>query len=173
EDVGSCAEFRLRFPVLYVAGKLDLLTRPAVAIVGSRKASPEAQQRTRRMAKALVEHGVVVMSGLAEGIDKAAHSAALECGGDTIAVIGTPLDKAYPAAHGALQEQVYREHLLVSPFPSGTRTYPSHFPERNKVMARLSAATVIIEATDTSGTLHQAAECERAGHPLFIARSVV
>lgn len=173
EDVGFKPDFALRFPVLYVAGNLDLLTRPAVAIVGSRKASPQAKQRARQLVRVLAARGVVVMSGLAEGVDKAAHEAALEFGGDTIAVIGTPLERVYPAAHAVMQERVYREHLLVSPFAQGTRTFPSHFPERNKVMARLADATVIIEATDTSGTLHQAAECEKAGQPLFIARSVV
>jgi DNA processing protein len=173
EDVGLDPVFGLKFPILYGAGKINLLTQPAVAIVGSRGASEGALQRVRRLVRVLCKSGVVVMSGLAEGVDRAAHQAALEEGGSTIAVIGTPIDKAYPAAHARLQEAIYRDHLLISPFPVGTRTFPSHFPARNQVMARISRATVIIEASDTSGTLHQAAECERAGQPLFIARSVV
>lgn len=171
--LGLPADFVLKYPQLFAAGDVSLLKRPAVAIVGSRKASPEGLKRARQLARALVEAGVVVMSGLADGIDQAAHRAALELRGSTIAVIGTPLDKAYPAAHAELQERIYREQLLLSPFAVGTRTYPSHFTQRNQVMARLAAATVIIEASDTSGTLHQAAECERSGRPLLIARSVV
>ena len=88
-------------------------------------------------------------------------------------VIGTPLTKAHPAENASLQERIYREHLLVSQFRPGERTFPGHFPERNKLMAALSDATVIIEASDTSGTLHQAAECVRLGRWLFVARAVM
>jgi DNA processing protein len=115
------------------------------------------------------------MSGLAAGVDTEAHSATIQCGGRTVAVIGTPLDVAYPAANARLQEKIYREHLLVSPFPIGSRVFRSNFPERNKVMAALSDATVIMEASDTSGSLHQAAECrpDRLDRWLFISQSVV
>jgi DNA processing protein len=114
-----------------------------------------------------------VVSGLAEGIDYAAHTTAIEHGGRTIAVIGTPLDKVYPEKHAKLQELIYREHLLVSPFDWGDRFVPSNFPERNRIMARMAKATVIIEASDTSGSLHQAAESVLVGHPVFIAKAVV
>jgi DNA processing protein len=97
---------------------------------------------------------------------------AIEAGGRVVAVIGTPLDKAYPAENAELQKAIYRDHLLVSPFPSGEQVFPSNFPKRNRVMAALSDATVIVEASDTSGTLHQAAECQRLGRWLFIMRSV-
>jgi DNA processing protein len=172
-DVGVTNGFSLKVPYLYFAGDPSLLERPAVAIVGSRNASPEGQRRAEQLARELVRRGIVVMSGLAEGIDQAAHRSAIAHGGKTIAVIGTPLERAYPAKHAPLQEQIYREHLLISPFAPGTRTFPSHFPERNRVMARLSHATVIIEAGDTSGTLHQAVECEALGKALFIAASVM
>jgi DNA processing protein len=115
---------------------------------------------------------VVVVSGLAKGVDAAAHTGAISHDGHTVAVIGTPLDKAYPAENAALQESIWREHLLLTPFPSGQQVYRSNFPIRNRVMAALSDATVIIEASDTSGTLHQAAECQRLGRWLFIAKSV-
>jgi DNA processing protein len=167
------AKLVLRFPELYLAGDRSLLELPAVAIVGSRKASAEGRKRASQLATALVRRGIVVMSGLAEGIDEAAHRAAIAAGGRTIAVIGTPLNSAYPAKHAELQQIIYTHHLLISPFPAGTRTFPSHFPERNRVMARLSRATVIVEASDTSGALHQAVECEAAGRSLFIAKSVV
>lgn len=171
--VGFTNGFYLRVPRLFLAGDRSLLKQPMVAIVGSRDASELGQQRAAQLAKRLVGEGVVVMSGLAAGIDAAAHRAALAHGGRTVAVIGTPLEKAYPAEHGPLQEEIYRRHLLVSPFPKGMRTFPSHFPERNRVMARLAMATVIIEAGDTSGSLHQAAESLQVGHPVFISRSVI
>lgn len=160
------------FPQLWVAGDVSLLERPSVAIVGSRKATPEGRKRAAQLARELVKHGVVVMSGLAEGIDEAAHEAALEHGGRTIAVIGTPLAKAYPAKHAALQERIYRDHLLVSPFAPDSEVYASNFPRRNQVMARLSRGTVIVEAGETSGSLHQAVECEKVNRSLFIAESI-
>jgi DNA processing protein len=158
---------------VFYAGELDLLKRPAVSIVGTRDVTEDGRQRARRLARELTQAGVVVVSGLARGIDTAAHLTAIEHGGFTAAVIGTPLDKAYPAENAELQETVYRDHLLLSPFPIGERVFPSNFPKRNRVMAALTDASVIVEASDTSGTLHQAAECQRLGRWLFIAKSVV
>ncbi len=172
-EAGITNGLSLSVPYLYLAGDRSLLTRTAVAIVGSRKASPDGLKRAARLARELVESDVVVTSGLAEGIDQAAHRAAIEAKGRTVAVIGTPLEKAYPAAHGALQQEIYEHHLLVSPFIPGERTYPSSFPLRNRVMARLSRATVIVEAGDTSGSLHQATECLKIGRTLWIAKSVI
>lgn len=172
EKAGLTNGIREKFPHLWVAGDLSLLEKPAVAIVGSRKVSADGKKRAAQLARELAKYHVVVISGLAEGVDEAAHQAAIEAGGRTIAVIGTPLERVYPAKHAALQERIYRGHLLISPFPPGTVTRPYHFPERNRVMARLSRATVIIEASDTSGTLHQAVECEKCGRSLFIADSV-
>jgi DNA processing protein len=171
--VGFTNGFYLKVPKLYLAGDAALLNLPMVAVVGSREASQDGQQRAAQLAHTLVREGIVVVSGLAAGIDAAAHRAAIANGGRTIAVIGTPLGKSYPASHAELQEEIYRDHLLISPFPAGGRTFPSHFPERNRVMARLAMATVIIEAGETSGTLHQAAESLEVGHPVFIAKSVV
>jgi DNA processing protein len=162
-----------RGPVLFCAGDLRLAQMPAVAIVGTREVSDEGAARARRLARELAAAGVVVVSGLARGVDSAAHGAALQADGRTIAVIGTPLDKAYPAENKRLQEQIYREHLLVSPFADGTFVQKHFFPQRNRVMAAMSDATVIVEASDTSGTLHQAAECTRLGRWLFIARSLM
>jgi DNA processing protein len=159
-------------PRLYAAGDVALLDAPAVAVVGSRRASTEGLRRAYQLARDLARCGVVVMSGLATGIDRAAHEAALAHDGRTVAVVGTPLERAYPAAHAALQARIAREHLVLSPFAPGTRTQPGHFPARNRVMARLARATVVIEAGDASGSLHQVAESVRAGRPVFIARSV-
>lgn len=169
----TTAGTRLREATLYLAGDASLVSMPAVAIVGARSASPEGLRRAARLARELVAAKVLVVSGLAEGIDTAAHRSAIEHGGRTLAVIGTPLDRVFPPDNASLQEEIYRHHLLISRFPSGAPVGASNFPERNKVMAALADATVIIEASDTSGTLHQAAECARLGRALFIAKSVV
>jgi DNA processing protein len=158
---------------LYYAGDLDLALRPIVSIVGTREATFEGISRATRLARELAQAGVVVMSGLARGIDGAAHRSAIEAGGHTVAVIGTPLSKASPIENAPLQEEIWRQHLLISPFREGNSVFRSNFPQRNRVMAVISDATVIVEASNTSGTLHQAAECQLVGRWLFILRSVV
>jgi DNA protecting protein DprA len=157
---------------LFWAGDLDLLSRPCVSIVGTREATQEGRARANQLAHELVRRGVVIVSGLARGIDAAAQLSALESGGKTIAVIGTPLSQATPVENAALQEQIWKKHLLISPFQEGRPVLRSNFPQRNRVMAALSDATAIIEASDTSGTLHQAAECHRLERWLFIAKAV-
>ena len=158
---------------VYVAGDTTLLQRRCIAVIGSRDVSEAGLKRATRIARELAEQDVVVVSGLAAGVDCAAMKSAIANGGHTVGVIGTPLDKAYPAANASLQETVYRDHLLVSQFAFGERTYRSSFPERNKTMALLSDASVVIEASDTSGTLHQASECVRQNRWLGILKSVV
>lgn len=158
---------------VFVAGDLDLLSKRCVAVIGARKATDAGRKRARQFARQLAERDVVVVSGLADGIDAEALDAAIDAGGRVIAVIGTPLDQAYPAKNKRLQEAIYKDHLLVSQFTSGSRVYPSNFPARNRTMAALSDASVVIEASDTSGTLHQAAECQRLGRWLGIAKSVM
>jgi len=157
---------------IYYAGDLSELKRPAVSIVGTRDVSVEGWKRAYRLARELAEAGVTVVSGLAKGVDTAALQSALESGGRTAAVIGTPLDKAYPVENARMQERLWSEHLLMTPFRVGEQTFKGNFPKRNRVMAAVSDATVIVEASDTSGTLHQAAECGRLGRWLFIMRSV-
>jgi DNA processing protein len=157
---------------LYYIGDLSLLSWPCVSIVGTRQASYEGESRAARLARELVKAGVVVMSGLARGIDVAAQRAAIESGGRTIAVIGTPLSRAYPIEHAELQTLIGQEHLLISPFRESDRVYKSNFPQRNRIMAALSDVTVIVEAAEGSGTLHQAAECQRLKRWLFITRAV-
>jgi DNA protecting protein DprA len=158
---------------IFYSGQLDLLDAPAVSIVGTRDVSDDGWKRAAQLARQLSAANVTVVSGLAKGVDTAALQTAVDCGGRAVAVIGTPLDKAYPAENARLQETIYKDHLLVSPFREGERTFKSNFPARNRVMAAVSDATVIIEASDTSGTLHQAAECVRLGRWLFIAQSVL
>lgn len=158
---------------LFVAGAVALLklgTR--VSIVGSRKASAAGLKRAAKLARILAEKGITVVSGLAEGIDTAAHEAAMAAGGRTIAVLGTPLDRSYPRKNAGLQQRIVDEHLVVSQFPSGHSILKSNFPRRNRVMALISDATVIMEAGETSGAISQGWEALRLGRRLFIARSV-
>jgi DNA processing protein len=158
---------------LFYAGEIALISQPCVAVVGKREATLEGRARAGRLARELVEGGVVIVSGLARGIDAAAHLTAIEARGRTIAVIGTPLSKASPAENARLQETIWREHLLISPFAEGSTVHRSNFPQRNKVMAAVSDATVIVEADDNSGTLHQAVACQKLGRWLFILKNVV
>lgn len=158
---------------VYYAGDLDLLKRKAVSIVGTRDVSEEGARRAARLARELANAGVVVMSGLAKGVDTAALSSAFAVGGSLAAVIGTPLQKAYPIENAKLQTEIAERHLLLSPFAEGEPVFKGNFPKRNRVMALLSDATVIVEASDTSGTLHQAAECIQRGRWLFILKSVL
>lgn len=157
---------------LFYSGDLELLRSPSVCVVGARDVSDHGAARARAIARHLSNAGLTIVSGLAKGVDVNAHKAALEVGGRTVAVIGTPLEQAYPAEHAQLQTLIAEEQLLVSPFPPGAKVFPSNFPKRNRVMAALTLGTIIIEASDSSGTLHQAVECEKLGRWLFILKSV-
>lgn len=159
---------------IYAAGELSVLRGGGrVAVVGSRGASPAGLARARRLARLLVAEDIVVVSGLAKGIDTAAHREAIARGGRTVAVIGTPLDREYPAENRDLQHLMMEEQLVVSQFPEGYATKPGCFPMRNRTMALIADATVIIEAADGSGTISQAWEALRLGRPLFIAESAL
>jgi DNA processing protein len=159
---------------LFAAGDADMLKhRARVSIVGSRKASQDGLRRAKKLATILSKRDVVVVSGLAEGIDTAAHQGALEAGGKTVAIIGTPLDEIFPRKNAALQERLMREQLVLSQFPVGMPVSKGNFPMRNRTMALISDATVIMEAGETSGSLSQGWEALRLGRPLFIARSIV
>ena len=158
---------------LFAAGDLGLVRAGTrISIVGARKASPEGLRRARKLAAGLAKEGAIIVSGLAEGIDTAAHRGAMDASGRTVAVLGTPLDRTYPAKNRALQQQIIAEHLAVSPFAPGSRVYKGNFPYRNRVMALLSDATVIVEASDTSGSISQGWEAIRLGRLLFILKSI-
>jgi DNA processing protein len=159
---------------LYVTGRLSIpLPSPRVAIIGSRKASPEGLKAASDISRTLTRHKVTVVSGLAEGIDTSAHTAAIEEGGCTIAVLGTPLDRVYPRKNLQLQETIMRQHLLISQFPIGYPIQPKNFVLRNRTMALISDASIIVEAGDKSGSLHQGWEALRLGRPLFIWSTVI
>jgi DNA processing protein len=159
---------------LFAAGHVEWLRQqPRVAVVGARKASLEGVKRAARLARILVKHGAIVVSGLAEGIDEAAHSATINAAGRTVAVIGTPLSETFPAKHRSLQQQLMREHLVLSQFPEGHPTTRKNFPMRNRTMALVSDASVIVEASDRSGSLSQGWEALRLGRPLFLMASIL
>ena len=160
--------------LLYIKGSMEIpLPCPRVSIIGSRKASPNGLAYAQKIAKTLVENQTVIVSGLAEGIDAVAHETAIAMKGKTIAVIGTPLNKVYPRKNFELQQEIMKNHLVVSQFPIGYPTTPKDFVLRDRTMALISDATVIVEAGDTSGSLHQGWETLRLGRPLFIWESVV
>lgn len=158
---------------LFGSGDRALLGTPCVSVVGARAASAQGLLRTRKFAALLVSRGVTVVSGLAKGIDTAAHEQAMSSGGRTIAVLGTPLGRAYPAENRGLQSRIANEHLIVSQFAPDAKTGRHSFPARNRTMALLSGATVIIDAQDESGSLHQAWEALRLGRLLYLAKSLV
>lgn len=166
-------------PLFYYRGDIGLLDSKSVSIVGSRKASAEGVARASKLARQMAENDVTVVSGLARGIDTAATKAALDSDGNTIGVIGTPIDEYYPAENRELQDRVAKDGLLISQVPLYRYAHQSfntkrfYFPERNELMAAVSDATVIVEASDTSGTLTQARACMHQNRPLFIMRSCV
>jgi len=154
---------------LCYAGRLILARKtPRVAIVGSRNASAAGLELAAKLTEHVVSVNGVVVSGLAKGIDRAAHEGALESGGNTIAVLGTPLDHYCPAEHRGLQERLMSEHLVLSQFAPGSAVHRSNFVIRNRTMALVSHATVIVEAGEKSGTQSQAWEAIRLGRGLYI-----
>jgi len=140
-------------PVLFLRGSLTLADEWAVAIVGTRRASAYGRQAAEYLATGLAQTGITVVSGLARGIDACAHRAALAAGGRTLAVLGHGLDTVYPAEHARLAQEVSASGALVSKFPVGTRPDAPNFPRRNRILAGLARATVVVEADIKSGAL--------------------
>lgn len=160
--------------LLYFQGSWDLVYTRSVSVVGTRNPSAEGKARTRRLVRNLVKDGFTIVSGLAAGIDTVAHTTAIENGGWTIAVIGTPLSETYPKENAELQKRIAKEHLLISQIPvwrysqQGPRGNRFFFPQRNVTMSALAEATVIVEASETSGTRFQAEAAIEQGRKLFI-----
>lgn len=167
------------YPVelLYYQGYWDLVETRCVAVVGSRKPSGAGIKRAERLASLLANDGFTVVSGLAAGVDSVAHRTAIRMGAPTIAVIGTPLSTAYPPENQELQSVIARDHLIISQVPvcryfgQDWRVNRTFFPERNVTMSALTEATIIIEASDTSGTLTQARAALKQKRKLFILDS--
>jgi DNA processing protein len=144
--IGDCP------PALWYRGSLDHFDAPAVAIVGSRAATHVAIETARRLATDLAARGITVVSGLARGVDSAAHRGALKTG-RTIAVLGSGVDRIYPSEHVALANEIAASGIVMSEYPPGTAPLPFHFPMRNRLISGLARAVVVIEASDKSGSL--------------------
>lgn len=140
-------------PVLWVRGDLHVFEQPSVAIVGSRGASQYAKVVARKLAAGLADAGVVVTSGMARGVDGAAHAGCLDAGGRTVAVVGTGVDVVYPAEHAELAERIANAGVLVSELEPGAPPNAWHFPRRNRIISGLSRAVVVVEASEKSGSL--------------------
>jgi DNA processing protein len=154
-------------PVLFVRGELSVADEWAVAIVGTRRATPYGRQVAEYLASALAEAGVSVVSGLARGVDGCAHRAALAAGGRTIAVLAHGLDTVYPPEHARLAQEIASSGALVTEFAPGTRPDAPNFPRRNRILAGLSQATVVVEAGHTSGALITADHALEQGRDVF------
>lgn len=173
---GPLTQFEIRNApdIIYTDGDTALLKEGVrVAVVGSRKPTEEGRRRAFVFAKTLVDLGITVVSGLAEGIDTIAHKTAIKCKGRTIAVLGTSFDNVYPLSNSELLSVIKTDHLAVTQFPVGYPSKPENFPRRNRTMALICDATVIIEATEKSGTRHQGWEALRIGRTVFLLESVV
>ena len=154
-------------PLLYVKGRLELLNAKSLAIVGSRHATPQGIDNSERFAQTLSEGGICIISGMAHGIDAAAHRGALRGQGGSIAVLGTGLDKVYPAANRDLAHQLAKQGALLSEFPLGTPPLGSNFPRRNRLISGMCVGTLVVEASLQSGSLITARLAMEQGRDVF------
>lgn len=154
-------------PRLFVRGNPDLLLRPQLAIVGSRRASAAGLRLAGEIAGAVAAAGLVVCSGLALGIDGAAHRGALAAAGSTVAVLGTGVDSIYPRRHAALGDAIAAQGCLVSEFPPQTKPLPHHFPRRNRIISGMCLGTLVVEAALPSGSLITASTALEQGREVF------
>ena len=168
-----------KYPIdlFYYRGNPDLVNTNCISVVGTRKVSDEGYKRTKKLVRLLSDENLTLVSGLAEGVDTVALNTAIKCKMNVIGVIGTPIDEYYPRKNINLQEEIAVKHLLISQVPfykyytQPFLTKRLYFLERNATMAALSLATVIVEASDTSGTLAQARACMEQRRLLFILNS--
>jgi DNA processing protein len=154
-------------PLLFALGDIGLLRHAQVAVVGSRHPTAAGRALAARIARDLAASGLVITSGLARGIDAAAHEAVLASGGKTVAVCGTGLDTCYPAQHRALFDRIACNGLVVSEFPPGTPPRAAHFPRRNRIISGLSRGVVVVEAAANSGSLITARHALAQGREVF------
>jgi DNA processing protein len=153
--------------MLYAEGRIELLAAPCVAIVGSRQATIQGLANAKAFAQALSEAGMTVVSGLAQGIDGAAHVGALQGLSSTIAVVGTGLDQVFPKRHAALAKRIAAEGLMLSEYALGMPPLPHNFPQRNRIITGLSRGTLVVEAALQSGSLISARLASEAGREVF------
>jgi len=154
-------------PVIFARGRLELLTRPAIAVVGTRAASAYGGDAAASLTSGLVHAGYAIVSGLARGIDSVAHRTALELGGDTVAALGTGLDVAYPPENRGLIDQLSEQGCVITEFPPGTPPRKFHFPQRNRIIAGLARAVLVVEAGTRSGALITAEYALEGGKEVF------
>lgn len=157
-----------RPPFVFVKGTLESEDQQALAIVGSRQASTKAQSAAAQLAGSFVERGMTIVSGLAEGVDAAAHRGALDAAGRTVAVMGTGVDLVFPPSHEPLAHEITGQGCLVSQFRPGSPPTKSTFPIRNGVISGLTLGSLLVEAQDRSGTLSEAGHARRQGRPVFL-----
>lgn len=153
--------------LLYAIGRADLLNAPGVAVVGSRNPTPQGEENARSFATTLSRSGLTVVSGLALGIDAAAHEGALTGPGSTVAVVGTGLDRVYPKRHLDLARRIARDGLIVSEYALGTPPLAANFPRRNRLIAGMTRGTLVVEAALQSGSLITARLAAEAGREVF------
>ena len=153
--------------LLYTLGRVELLSTTSVAIVGSRVATPQGMDNARDFARQLSEQGLTIVSGLAQGIDGAAHDGALAGRGSTVAFVGTGLDRVYPARHAALMRRIAEQGLVASEYALGTPARPENFPRRNRLIAGISRGTLVVEAALESGSLITARLAVECGRDVF------
>ena len=153
--------------LLYAQGRLDLLGAPALAVVGSRNPTPQGADNARAFATHLSQAGLAIVSGLALGIDGAAHEGGLAGRGSTIAVMGTGADRIYPARHRTLAHRIAGDGLLLTEFEIGAQPLGEHFPQRNRIIAGLARGTLVVEAALPSGSLSTARAAVEAGREVF------
>jgi DNA processing protein len=153
--------------LLYCAGRVELLARPALAVVGSRNASAQGARDAEQFSRALSAAGLTIVSGMALGIDAAAHRGGLAAEGSTIGVLGTGVDMVYPKSNASLAGQIAARGLLVSEFPLGTPALPHHFPRRNRIISGLALGCLVVEAASASGSLITARLALDQGREVF------
>ena len=153
--------------LLYVKGRIELLNRPSLAIVGARSATKQGEANARAFAAALSQAGLTIVSGLALGIDAAAHRGALEGKASTIAVIGTGADRIYPSGNADLARSIAEQGAIVSEFALGTPPLSANFPRRNRIIAGLSRGCLVVEAAERSGSLITARLAAESGNEVF------
>lgn len=154
-------------PVIYVRGKLVLRDRLALAVVGSRRATPYGKMIAETLSRELAEYGFTIVSGLARGIDTMAHRGALAGKGQTVAVLGCGVDRVYPLENGQLRDEIIREGAVISEFPMSTPPLPQNFPIRNATISGLSLGVVVVEAAEDSGALITARQALEQGREIF------
>ena len=155
-------------PLLYYMGDTSLMWEKTVTIVGSRKPSARGIYQTRKIVEKLLARDIVVVSGFARGIDEAAHRAALELGGRTIAVLGTGLNNPYPRGRDWIRQETEKRGLLLTEYRGDVGPKPHHFPRRNRLLAALSPLVIVVEATIKSGTMITAKEAIKQGRDLWV-----